>query len=231
MLQRILLGAGGKRYHQAATPTAKGLLRPNPSRQLVAIHPRHHAVGNHDVEVFALPTFECFLSIFRGGRPVPKAFQLHGQGQTIEWDGLPQARSRAPLPHSVPRPPNSGASFGGLAGRRPDQRKIELDREAGAFARFAAQADPAAHQVYQAPADTLLMSPGSVLRQPPRSRDEGLREAYGSGRRERRKEKGERRTTPRRGRSTNGYGTSLEAERKKGPKALSQCSTDFIGTL
>ncbi len=60
---------------------------------------------------------------------------------------------------------NSGASFGGLAGRRPGQRKIELDREAGAFARFAAQADPAAHQVYQAPADTLLMSPGSVLRQ------------------------------------------------------------------
>lgn len=60
---------------------------------------------------------------------------------------------------------NSGASFGGLAGRRPGQRKIELDREAGAFARFAAQADPAAHQVYQASADTLLMSPGSVLRQ------------------------------------------------------------------
>ena len=48
---------------------------------------------------------------------------------------------------------NSGTRFAGLAGRRLGQRKIELDREAGAVAQFAAQADLAAHQVYQASAD------------------------------------------------------------------------------
>lgn len=131
MLQRILLGTGGKRYHQAATPTAKGLLRANPSRQLVAIHPRHHAVGNHDVEVFALPTFECFLSIFRGGRPVPKAFQLHGQGQTIEWDGLPQQDRERPclIPFlDLPTPERaSAASLGGgpVSGRSNSTEKQE----------------------------------------------------------------------------------------------------------